>query len=73
MKCYGRWYGRLQTCGSCRYRRFCAEAGDPPLILRERSVRADTVDDLPDPAPPPRGGARRTARCSLPRCCPARG
>lgn len=53
MKCYGRWYGRLQACGKCRYRQFCAEAGDPPLILRERSIRADTVDDLPDPAPPP--------------------
>ena len=53
MKCYGRWYGRLQSCGDCRYRKFCAEAGDPPLILRERSIRADTVDDLPDPSPTP--------------------
>ena len=53
MKCYGRWYDRLQSCADCRIRKFCAEAADPPLILRERSVRADSVDDLPDPAPPP--------------------
>lgn len=53
MECYGRSYGRLQSCRTCRYRKFCAEAGDPPLILRERSVRADSVDDLPDPAPGP--------------------
>ena len=53
MECYGRSFGRLKTCGKCRYRKFCAEAADPPPILRERSKRADSVDDLPDTAPLP--------------------
>ena len=53
MKCYGRYYNRLQECRKCRYRKFCSEAADIPLLPRERSVQAESVDDLTDSGPLP--------------------
>ena len=37
MKCYGRCYNRLQECRKCRYRKFCAEAADVPLLPAGKS------------------------------------
>jgi predicted DNA-binding protein YlxM (UPF0122 family) len=53
MKCYGRYYNRLQECRKCRYGKFCEEAADVPLLPRERSDQADSVDDLTDKSPLP--------------------
>ena len=53
MKCYGRYFDRLQDCRKCQYRKFCADAGDVPLLPRERSVQADSVDELAAAGPLP--------------------
>jgi predicted DNA-binding protein YlxM (UPF0122 family) len=53
MKCYGRYYNRLQECRKCRYGKFCEEATDVPLLPRERSAQADSVEDLTDNSPLP--------------------
>ena len=53
MKCYGRYYNRLKECRKCRSGKFCGEAADVPLLPRERSAQADSVDDLTDNSPLP--------------------
>ncbi|MBQ4335748.1 MAG: hypothetical protein IJC34_00980 [Lentisphaeria bacterium] len=53
MKCYGRYYNRLQECRKCGYRKFCADAADVPLLPRERAEPDGTGEDFEDQSPMP--------------------
>ncbi len=53
MRCYGRCYNRLQECRKCRYRKFCAEAADVPLLPREHSEPEDAGEEFADETPLP--------------------
>lgn len=61
MKCYGRYYNRLEECRKCECRKFCAEAADIPLLPRERSVQSESVEELTDTLPLPGETEQETA------------
>ena len=44
MKCYGVLYGKQAECPSCRLRRHCSKAGDPPLLAQ--NALPDELNDL---------------------------
>ena len=45
MECYGKYYNRREECPSCKLKRYCAAAGDPPLYAK-RSPPEAVVEKL---------------------------